>query len=93
MLQLCYITTLSLKSVRKMHVFQHSKIDRHLAKIFETGKQTIPTNYYNLDAIISVGCRVNSIQTTKFLLYTKMAHSILTLNKSTNLFLHTHSQT
>ena len=99
-----------------MHVFQHSKIDRHLAKIFESGEldeevvvakiatttqhgamqdktQTIPTNYYNLDAIISVGCRVNSIQTTKFLLYTKMAHSILTLNKSTNLFLHTHSQT
>ena len=44
-----------------MHVFQHSKIDRHLAKIFETGKQTIPTNYYNLDAIISVGCRVYGI--------------------------------
>ena len=28
--------------------------------------QTIPTNYYNLDAIISVGYRVNSIQATKF---------------------------
>ena len=28
--------------------------------------QTTPTNYYNLDAIISVGYRVNSIQATKF---------------------------
>ena len=28
--------------------------------------QTIPTNYYNLDAIISVGYRVNSIQATRF---------------------------
>ena len=28
--------------------------------------QTVPTNYYNLDAIISVGYRVNSIQATKF---------------------------
>lgn len=28
--------------------------------------QYIPTNYYNLDAIISVGYRVNSIQATRF---------------------------
>lgn len=28
--------------------------------------QFIPTNYYNLDAIISVGYRVNSIQATQF---------------------------
>ena len=28
--------------------------------------QTSPTNYYNLDAIISVGYRVNSIQATQF---------------------------
>ena len=28
--------------------------------------QYSPTNYYNLDAIISVGYRVNSIQATKF---------------------------
>ena len=28
--------------------------------------QLSPTNYYNLDAIISVGYRVNSIQATKF---------------------------
>lgn len=28
--------------------------------------QTIPTNYYNPDAIISVGYRVNSIQATRF---------------------------
>ena len=28
--------------------------------------QTIPSNYYNLDAIISVGYRVNSIQATRF---------------------------
>ena len=84
---------LTQKAMAELFGIDKSGISRHLAKIFETGKQTIPTNYYNLDAIISVGCRVNSIQTTKFLLYTKMAHSILTLNKSTNLFLHTHSQT
>ena len=28
--------------------------------------ETIPTNYYNLDAIFSVGYRVNSIQATRF---------------------------
>lgn len=32
----------------------------------ENSIQYIPTNYYNLDAIISVGYRVNSIQATQF---------------------------
>lgn len=32
----------------------------------EGSTQYVPTNYYNLDAIISVGYRVNSIQATQF---------------------------
>ena len=32
--------------------------------------QSSPTNYYNLDAIISVGYRVNSIQATQFRIWT-----------------------
>lgn len=32
----------------------------------EENMQYSPTNYYNLDAIISVGYRVNSIQATQF---------------------------
>lgn len=34
--------------------------------------QTIPTNYYNLDAIISVGYRVNSIQATRFRIWARI---------------------
>ena len=57
-------------------IFETGELDESLvvAKIATTnphGKTTdnmqySPTNYYNLDAIISVGYRVNSIQATKF---------------------------
>ena len=57
-------------------IFETGELDESLvvAKIATTnphGKtadnmQYSPTNYYNLDAIISVGYRVNSIQATKF---------------------------
>lgn len=58
-----------------------STINEHILKIFESGElvesnvgrkignsdfSTKPTNFYNLDVIISVGYRVNSIQGTKF---------------------------
>lgn len=58
------------------NIFESGELDEALvvAKIATTnphGKteetiQYIPTNYYNLDAIISVGYRVNSIQATQF---------------------------
>ena len=57
-------------------IFESGELDEEVvvAKIATTTQhgamqdktQTIPTNYYNLDAIISVGYRVNSIQATKF---------------------------
>ena len=63
---------LTQKAMAELFGIDKSGISRHLAKIFETGElaedktQTIPSNYYNLDAIISVGYRVNSIQATRF---------------------------
>ena len=57
-------------------IFETGELDEEVvvAKIATTTQhgamqdktQTIPTNYYNLDAIISVGYRVNSIQATRF---------------------------
>ena len=40
-----------------------SGISKHLKNIFDTAE----TNFYNLDAIISVGYRVNSKRATKVL--------------------------
>ena len=67
------------KSVISRHlakIFESGELDEEVvvAKIATTTQhgamqdktQTIPTNYYNLDAIISVGYRVNSIQATRF---------------------------
>ena len=34
--------------------------------LYRTEDNDVPVNYYNLDAIISVGYRVNSVQATKF---------------------------
>ncbi|MBQ2987429.1 MAG: virulence RhuM family protein [Tyzzerella sp.] len=58
------------------HIFESGELEESLvvAKIAtpnphgktEGTTQYIPTNYYNLDAIISVGYRVNSIQATQF---------------------------
>ena len=58
------------------NIFESKELDEKVvvAKIATTTQhgamadktQTTPTNYYNLDAIISVGYRVNSIQATQF---------------------------
>lgn len=57
-------------------IFETDELDEEVvvAKIATTTQhramqdktKTIPTNYYNLDAIFSVGYRVNSIQATRF---------------------------
>ena len=57
-------------------IFETGELDEEVvvAKIATTTQhramqdktETIPTNYYNLDAIFSVGYRVNSIQATRF---------------------------
>ena len=57
-------------------IFETDELDEEVvvAKIATTTQhramqdntETIPTNYYNLDAIFSVGYRVNSIQATRF---------------------------
>ena len=49
----------------RLHFLHHSKNFLFAWNIYHTNR-SIPTNYYNLDAIISVGYRVNSIQATKF---------------------------
>lgn len=49
-----------------------STINEHILNIFEEGElekgsfSTKPTNYYNLDVIISVGYRVKSLRGTQF---------------------------
>ena len=70
---------LTQKAMAELFGIDKSGISRHLAKIFESGEldegvvvAKIATttqhgaNYYNLDAIISVGYSVNSIQATRF---------------------------
>lgn len=57
-------------------IFETDELDEEVvvAKIATTTQhramqdktETIPTNYYNLDVIFSVGYRVNSIQATRF---------------------------
>ena len=57
-------------------IFETDELDEEVvvAKIATTTQhramqdktETSPTNYYNLDAIFSVGYRVNSIQATRF---------------------------
>ena len=49
----------------RLHFLHHSKNFLFGWNIYHTNR-SIPTNYYNLDVIISVGYRVNSIQATKF---------------------------
>ena len=49
----------------RLHFLHHSKNFLFGWNIYHTNR-SIPTNYYNLDAIISVGYRVNSIQATRF---------------------------
>ena len=52
------------KAMAELFGVQTPAISKHLKNIFEQGE--LRENYYNLDAIISVGYRVNSIQATKF---------------------------
>ena len=59
------------KAMAELFGVQTPAISKHLKNIFEQGELREEvvlslTNYYNLDAIISVGYRVNSIQATKF---------------------------
>ncbi|MCE3268713.1 MAG: cell filamentation protein Fic, partial [Burkholderiales bacterium] len=68
---------LTIEQMAQLFGKARSTINEHILKIFETGElsenkvvrkignsdfSTKPTNYYNLDVIISVGYRVNSIQ-------------------------------
>jgi hypothetical protein len=72
---------LTIEQMAQLFGKARSTINEHILKIFETGElsenkvvrkignsdfSTKPTNYYNLDVIISVGYRVNSIQGTRF---------------------------
>jgi hypothetical protein len=51
-----------------LHIFDEQEIDiqASIRKIGNSDFSTKPTNYYNLDVIISVGYRVKSHQGTKF---------------------------
>lgn len=51
-----------------LHIFDEQEIDIQVSirKIGNSDFSTKPTNYYNLDVIISVGYRVKSHQGTKF---------------------------
>lgn len=51
-----------------LHIFEEQEIDPQASvrKIGNSDFSTKPTNYYNLDVIISVGYRVKSHQGTKF---------------------------
>ncbi len=51
-----------------LHIFEEQELDAELSmrKIGISDFSTKPTNYYNLDVIISVGYRVKSHQGTKF---------------------------
>lgn len=72
---------LTMDSMAKLFDKSRSTINEHILNIFEEGEltqeesvrkighsdfSTKPTNYYNLDAIISVGYRVKSLQGTQF---------------------------
>lgn len=51
-----------------LNVFEENELEREhvMRKIGISDFSTKPTNFYNLDVIISVGYRVNSIQGTQF---------------------------
>jgi len=51
-----------------LHIYEEQELDSQLSirKIGNSDFSTKPTNYYNLDVIISVGYRVKSQQGTKF---------------------------
>ena len=51
-----------------LHIFEEQELDKETSvrKIGNSDFSTKPTNYYNLDVIISVGYRVKSHQGTRF---------------------------
>lgn len=51
-----------------LHIYKEQELDSQssMRKIGNSYFSTKPTNFYNLDVIISVGYRVKSIQGTKF---------------------------
>lgn len=51
-----------------IHIFEEGELSEHesVRKIGKTDFSTKPTNYYNLDVIISVGYRVKSLRGTQF---------------------------
>jgi hypothetical protein len=51
-----------------LHIYEEQELEKEgsMRKIGNSDFSTKPTNYYNLDVIISVGYRVKSIQGTKF---------------------------
>jgi hypothetical protein len=51
-----------------LNIYEEQELDSQLSirKIGNSDFSTKPTNYYNLDVIISVGYRVKSHQGTKF---------------------------
>lgn len=51
-----------------INIYEEQELDKEVSmrKIEISDFSTIPTNYYNLDVIISVGYRVKSIQGTQF---------------------------
>lgn len=64
MRQSIYLRTISSKRKEEVVVAKIATTTQHGA--VEGKTQTKDTNYYNLDAIISVGYRVNSIKATQF---------------------------
>ena len=59
------VVTKHLKNIFKNNELQEDSVCAKIARTATDGKK-YPTKYYNLDAIISVGYRVNSTQATQF---------------------------
>jgi len=59
------VVTKHLKNIFKEGELDKNSVGAKIAHTAEDGK-TYQTNFYNLDAVISVGYRVNSIQATQF---------------------------
>lgn len=59
------VVTKHLKNIFKEEELDENSVCAKIAHTAEDGK-TYQTNFYNLDAIISVGYRVNSVQATQF---------------------------
>ncbi|GHT82155.1 hypothetical protein FACS189467_7160 [Bacteroidia bacterium] len=68
-----------------LHIFEEKELDEDVVmrKIGNSDFSTKPTNYYNLDVIISVGYRVKSQQGTQFRMWaTKQNYRKINTNKA-----------